>query len=252
VAIFPNPVAGAYATAGVAEAPSGALSTAGPDQVHIRYVSAGYYEIQMPGAQWEALVPAPNDANGQVLAPASGTQNIPFLIISDSKSMGFRYSELAHWYGAGDHQGWAAFGTPTAASQVPVTGSATYQGIVRGTSDVVGSDDALASPYDVPIEGSVTLTFNFGQGTLGGSMTASLVPYWDPSTSLGTFSFVDTVYSVGGTNYSGKFNTSVGGSNFFLGQFTGPNAAETIGAWALPFVIGGQTHQGFGGWIAKQ
>jgi hypothetical protein len=44
------------------------------------------------------------------------------------------------------------------------------------------------------------------------------------------------------------------GPNFFLGQFTGPNAQETIGAWALPFIYSddGQVHQAMGAWIAKK
>jgi hypothetical protein len=254
VSIFANPAAGTFATAGVSESSGGALSTADSDQVHIRYNSAGYYEIQMPAAQWEGLVPAPGggSSNPVLLAPASAQQGGPLFIISDAKAIGYQFSELAFWRGSSGRQGWAAFGTPTAASQVPVSGTATYAGMVSGTSDVVGTDDQLASPYDVPIEGTVTLTFDFGQGTLGGSMSVSLVPYWDPATSLGTFSFIDTVYSSGSATYSGKFDTSVGGSNYFLGRFTGPNAEETIGAWALPFVLGSQNHQGFGGWIAKK
>ena len=132
-----------------------------------------------------------------------------------------------------------------------MTGSATYNGLIGGTSDVKGTDDNLSGPYDVAISGSVKLTFNFGIGTLGGSMTAILSPRYSNAVPLGTFTFADTVYSAGSTNYSGRFDTSAGGANYFLGRFTGPNAQETIGAWALPFSHSGQSHQGFGAWIAK-
>jgi hypothetical protein len=81
------------------------------------------------------------------------------------------------------------------------------------------------------------------------------------SIPLGIYAFKDTVFSVGSPTYSGKFDTNVDGDNFFLGRFTGPNAEETIGAWALPFLFttGGETlqpdnkvHQSFGAWIAKR
>jgi hypothetical protein len=80
------------------------------------------------------------------------------------------------------------------------------------------------------------------------------------SLSLGTFAFKNSVFSIGSTDYSGKFDTSASGSNLFFGKFTGPNAEETIGAWGLPFVLDTgnaaitadhKTHQLFGAWIAK-
>ena len=110
----------------------------------------------------------------------------------------------------------------------------------------------MGGTYDVPVTGTVQLSFNFGAGTLGGSMSATLSPYYEDSTSLGTFTFANTVYSVGSATYSGQFSTSVNGQNFFLGQFTGPDAKETIGAWALPFVLSGSNQQAFGAWIAKR
>ena len=102
------------------------------------------------------------------------------------------------------------------------------------------------------MNGTVSLNFDFAQATLAGSMTLSLAGA-TPS-SLGTFNFKDTVFSVGSPTYSGKFDTSVAGDNFFLGRFTGPNAQETIGAWSLPFHFSGdgQDHQAFGAWIAKR
>src|SRR5438270_8628851 len=61
VSIFQNPVVGTFGTAGVSATPTGsgssmgftALSKADTDQVHIRYSNGGYYEIQMPGSNWD-------------------------------------------------------------------------------------------------------------------------------------------------------------------------------------------------------
>ena len=102
------------------------------------------------------------------------------------------------------------------------------------------------------LDGTVQLTFDFGKGTLDGNMTLALDDYGGGKTQLGTYSFTNTVFSAGSTVYSGKFDTSVAGQNYFLGQFTGPNAEETIGAWALPFIFDNADHQAFGAWLAKQ
>lgn len=271
ITIFPNPAAQSFASAGVSAAHTGSGSTAGfgtlsnadADQVHIRYTNAGFYEIQMPGAAWEKLTIAkgviPTDpGGGNDFQPQSAPQNGAYLVTSIARTLGYSYSELAAWSDGASRFGTVAFGPATAAGQVPVTGSATYSGIAGGSSDVVNSNSFDGS-YLVPVSGSVALNFDFANGALGGAMTLALADY--SSATIGTFAFKDTVFSVGSTAYSGKFATSVSGQNYFLGQFTGPNAEETIGAWALPFVFSngsstlspdGKTHQAFGAWIAKK
>ena len=147
---------------------------------------------------------------------------------------------------------------PTPAGQIPITGQASYAGIVRGQTDIV-TFNSFDGYYRVPVTGTVKLDFNFGSGSLGGAMDLALAD--TSSIPLGTFTFKDTTFGVGHTSYSGAFQASASGQNFFNGQFTGPNAQETIGAWALPFVFkagssslpaDNQTHQAFGAWTAKK
>ncbi len=52
------------------------------------------------------------------------------------------------------------YGIPTAAGDVPITGSADYSGEIRGLT----MDQA-------PVFGPILLSFNFGAGTLSGEMT---------------------------------------------------------------------------------
>ena len=262
--IFATPTVGTYASAGVSATATGSGSTLGfnavskadADQVHIRYAAAGYYEIQMPGNDWDRLIiqkgafPA-DPSTFNVLQPASAGQNEAFIGTSVSKLKGYTYSELASWSDFRTGKlGALAFGSPTPAGQVPVTGMATYDGTVSGTSDVVGYN-SFDGHYRVPVNGSVNLNFNFGSGSLAGSMNLGLNDY--TPTPLGTFTFKNTVFSAGSAIYSGQFDTGVAGQNFFFGQFTGPHAEETIGAWAVPFTYGanGETHQAIGAWIAK-
>ncbi len=124
--------------------------------------------------------------------------------------------------------GAVAFGAATLPGQVPVTGSSTYSEIVNGSSDVINSNSFDGS-YRVPVSGTVDLGFDFAKGTLDGSISLNLNDY-SPAT-IGTFAFKDTVFSVGSTAYSGKFATAASGQNYFLGQFTGPNARR--GDWRV-------------------
>ena len=114
--------------------------------------------------------------------------------------------------------------------------------------------------YPITIDGTVSLTFDFGAGNLGGSMTLSTPDGMQPL-KLGSFAFADPVYSVGSQTYSGSFATSEAGSNFFAGRFTGPRAEETNGTFAVPFRFStsgefiqadGHVHTAIGAWVAKK
>lgn len=242
----------------------GAISSADANQPHIRYTASGTYEVELPGGPVNGFTWHPLSLYGQGTAQTVLTDDTGDLqlVLSGSKDMGYQYSELASWRWGGtpDMIGAFAFGTLTPEGGVPITGSASYSGIVAGKSDVIASD-----PFDGPnrasVEGTVDLDFNFAAGTLGGAMSIGLVDLAGGPLALGTFDFKDTVFSAGSTSYSGKFDTTTTGDNFFLGKFTGPNAEETIGAWALPFILDAgnfaitadhQTHQAFGAWIAKK
>lgn len=270
VVIFSNPAPTEFASVGASiNGPGGNLDTyasaadrfgivsaADSDQAHIRYTAGGYYEIKLPSAEWDRLVHygglvGPTSANNY-FQPAGVQTNQAYLVTSNTRNDGYSYSEMGGWGSASASRwGAVAFGPPTPLAGVPTTGSATYQGKLIGSADVMSADFLYGGYVARAVEGTVSLNFNFAQSTLAGSMTLFLL---DPSpSSLGSFSFTDTVYSAGSPTYSGKFATGVAGDNFFLGRFTGPNAEETIGAWALPFHYSGdgQDHQAFGAWIAK-
>jgi len=273
VTIFAHPTVGEFASVGTWAGasdflnltdPLGPISKADADQPHIRYEANGTYEIDLPGNPvngftWHTLTLYGQGTAGTVLTDDTGDL---ILDLSDSKDKGYQYSELASWrWGEDDDMiGAFAFGNLTPDGGVPVAGSATYSGTVMGKSDVIASD-SFDGPNRASVEGSVNLDFNFASGSLTGAMTIGLNDAAGDALPLGTFNFKNTVFGVGSTDYSGKFDTSASGDNFFFGQFTGPHAEETIGAWALPFILkvgnstipaDHQTHQAFGAWIAKQ
>ena len=279
VTIFPSPSPAEYATVGASiSGPGGNLdeypggnsqfgdvSTADADQAHIRYTSGGYYEIKMQSADWDRLVPYKGlvnpPADNNYFQPQSVAMNFGYLVTRNSRLDGYSYSELGSWGSdAAARWGYVAFGDASPAGGVPITGLATFAGVVAGSADIMSPDYLYGGYYPAGIGGTVTLNFDFGKGTFGGAMDLLLDDGMQPL-ELGTFGFTQTVFSSGSTTYSGKFNATAAGDNFFLGQFTGPNGEETIGAWAMPFVfdVSGstltadhQTHQAFGAWIAKK
>ena len=277
VSIFANPSVGEFASMGTSalgsdtvnlNTPLGAISAADGDQLRIRYMADGSYQVEFPGGPVRGFTWHPLSLYGQGTAPTVLTDETRDLILSlsGSKDHGYQYSELGSWVWIGndfdnlDMIGADAFGTLTPNGAVPIAGSASYSGIIAGKSDVIASD-SFDGPNRANVSGTVDLNFNFAAGSLAGAMTVNLSDFSGDSLPLGSFNFKDTVYSTGSTSYSGKFDSTAAGDNFFLGKFTGPNAEETIGAWALPFVLNTgnatitadhQAHQAFGAWIAKK
>ena len=281
IKIFATPTVGDYASVGASVAgPGGTLdtysspnlqfgpiSTASGDQAQFRYTSGGFYEVKLASANYDRLVPYDGLANpdpntNNHFQPDSVAQNVAYVVTKNARDLGFAYSELAAWGSAAQGRyGYVGFGSPTPQGSVPTTGSATFAGLVQGTTDILAPDNLLGGYATLDVSGSVDLNFDFATGTLAGSMSLLLDGAGMNPATLGTFTFKDTVFSVGSTTYSGSFDTALAGQNFFLGRFTGPNAQETIGAWALPFLFvqtdalvppDGKTHQAFGAWIAKR
>lgn len=280
VRIFATPTVGEYASVGASisgpggnldtytskDARFGTVSTGSADQAHIRYTPGGYYEAKLAGSDWDRLVHYKGivdpSSDNNYFQPQSVPQNYAFVITRNSRNDGYLYSELAGWGSSADSRwGYVAFGLPTPAGSVPKTGSAQFKGVVSGNTDIMVADHLYGGYFPLSVDGTVSLNFDFGAGNLAGAMDLYLPVDGMNPRKLGTFTFTDTVFSTGSTTYSGSFDTAVAGQNFFLGQFTGPNANETIGAWALPFIFStggdavpadGLRHQAFGAWIAKR
>lgn len=270
VAILPQPVTGDFAVAGAwtnlgADGATfdGHIDSNPADQPQIRYTADGTYEIKLPGEDYGSLVHDPSAVNpaasdGSLVVDACcGSRPVTIL----SPNGGFTYSAIAKWnrpdldFAATTDSGVFAFGQATPAGDVPVTGSASYEGIAIGSTSVKvggyfpGAIDWWPA-YVMSAYGSVQLNFDFGHGTLGGHLDLN-VDAGPPVMSVGTFDFTQTVFSPGSNSYSGTFATSLPGTNSFSGLFTGPHAEETIGSWAVPFQLEGTTYQAWGAWAAK-
>ena len=209
------------------------------DQLQVRYdASSNLYEVQLPGSDtWSAL-----SAISESEAQGGGVRVV-------TQYGGYQYSNVIQWFADSLPSGVEAVGMSTPADGVPVIGTATY------TANAIGRTSESAGPALVvpEVAGTMTFNFDFAHGTLAGSALFDLDPEWHDYT-LGPFTFRDTVYSTGSTSFSGRFDTDVAGLNSFGGLFTGPNAEELMGNFALPYrsPIDSQIYQAAGAFVGRR
>ena len=183
VTIVNNPSVGSFGSVGAstnlletAASRFGPISTADADQPHIRYTSGALYEIQLPGKDWDSLVPYKGLANPTTdnvsFQPASAAESGALFNTITARWAGYSYSDYGAWYSRETGRyGWVAVGVPTAASAIPVMGSATYHGDVHGSADIMQTDPlSLPTHYPSSVDGKITLNFDFEKGTLAGAM----------------------------------------------------------------------------------
>lgn len=188
-----------------------------------------------------------NSTNNEVHDRGEPVPNLSVQLQHPSSSP-YTYTSFGGW-GAlscpmGCGAGVFAYGIPTAAGDVPISGGATYNGEIRGVTETA---------YGVG--GTVVLNFDFAAGTLSGEMNPYYAPVWD-AVGLGTYTFHDTVYSTGSTIFSGSFLLPSGatGHSWFSGIFTGPGASELQASWMAPYVdpLTSQSGTMAGVWIARR
>ena len=220
-------------------------------QPKIRYTAAGYYEIQLPGMSYDRLIHYRGlldpTTDNNFFQPSGVVTNGATLVISSSRLEGYNDSELASWTKADNLSGYVAFGVPAPPSALPVTGSFTYGGPVLGMVDITFEDYLYGGYYFTGATGTVTLSVDFRSYTVTGSLTVSI----DGAASK-TYQIAPMALDMGVHGFSGSFDADLTGYNQFTGLLTGPTAKEAIGNWAVAVLIGGQPHQFFGAWIAKQ
>jgi hypothetical protein len=230
------------------------------DPLQIRYdASRAVYEVKAGNFDWSAVTDAPDPSDGPnrnfTIAGQPNTSYFRTEAHNRAADPGdrYQYSNLAYWQASGadggDFGNVAAFGAATPASGVPVSGSASFQGLAVGEADIKDTGWGFATTR---LEGTVKLDFDFAAGFLSGSLALATACDCSNSVSTGTIAFSNPVYSRGSQTFSGSFATSVAGTNAFDGRFTGPGAEELIGSWSLPFLFEGATHQAWGAWLAKR
>jgi len=213
----------------------GDMSSAG---FSVRYdASSGLYLMAFPDAALAPFYHYTNDSpnstwwNGATIEPGGNSPASVSVLKSTNPLLPLTYTTLANFDTGGmggGFFGWIAFGTGTPTGGVPSTGSASYAAVIRGST-------VYNTGY---IQGTANLQFDFAGGALTGHLDPEFVSFSGigEGHSLGRYDFVNTVYSAGSTNYSGRLSqTGLSGTGSFSGQFTGPNAQELMARWSAPF-----------------
>jgi len=199
----------------------------------IRYdASAKEYVFDLPGWEpgtldvyqsgdryWNALLAGQPTGTKEVYIDVfrPGPQNWDFELT---------FTSFAQYYDAGSTVGVVAFGLPTASSAVPVAGTASYNAFAAATG----------APSYI-IRGSAVLHFDFGAGALSGQFDPYIYDQLLGNSPLGHYDFVNTVYGVGSTTFSGQLSSAaVTGHGSFEGQFTGPAAEELMARFTAPYI----------------
>ncbi len=133
----------------------------------------------------------------------------------------------------------AVSGVPTIVSDMPKSGSATYQTSLGGTAFAPGR----STPLSLQANSTATFSANFGAGTVATTLNLVGAGLNQPPVNFGSYSGTGTITS-GGPGFSGTL-TSVAGNQIsatgeFSGAFFGPQATEMGYAWYLAGGIGAQ------------
>lgn len=216
------------------------------DTVEFRWdADAKAYEIKFVSDQFVPLTLGDANANSENHYPPSSLYGFNL-----RKDLDFQYSNLAVIFenGWGTIQGHFAYGIPTAPSDVPVSGTASY------SADVYGQTGNGSSGW-IDVTGSANLNFDFAGGTLSGHFDPVLNSGNGTSASLGRYSFTSTVFGVGSTSFSGSLqHDTLNLSGAFNGLFTGPKAAELLAQWNATYRDPTTQSEGTmkGVWIGKK
>ncbi|MXO63839.1 transferrin-binding protein-like solute binding protein [Qipengyuania oceanensis] len=222
--------------------------------------------ITLPGLREGAIIPVnlngSLDANGQwqniyssqsiVLDGDSGRQDAlvtlqwPSAAVIGDETLS--YTSYGYWgddinidgQASSGTAGIFAYGQATDPARIPTSGTATFDGVVVGSSGNAYAGGGLYLDY---VTGTAQFRFDFGAGTLAGEMNPSVCP-WE-CYSLGTYQFVQTVLGVGSNSFSGSFAIDgVEVPSWFEGNFNGPDASELMARWKAPFTYPSTTEGG--------
>lgn len=211
------------------------IRTFGSDEVTIDYdPDTRNYTIAVPGHVAGHAVENTTDATPSamyryfdVIAPTDG-KRVGWASVATKYTLDLSHTAIGGFSWGGDHV-WFVTGIPTPRANVPVSGSATYEGQVKGWS-TEGTD----------IAGSLVLNFEFARALLGGSMSLTANNGSSTPLKIGDYQVINGTHSLGSNRFTGNFLSPGGlaGSTLLEGSLMGPDASEVGGRWRVPIRLG--------------
>ena len=145
------------------------------------------------------------------------------LIVLSPKDATYSYLSLIRWQaieasGTGPY-GVMGIAQPTPAGQIPLSGTASYDGTVFG---------AIAGNSWDTLGGTARLNVDFATGTLAGSVDLSLNCLWGCSYPATTYLVSGGTFARGDRIFSGSLSRGGATTGQLSGTFAGPAAAELL------------------------
>lgn len=208
--------------------------------VTIAYTAASdSYRLTAPDGATFTFTPAmaqpPSTPGTQIWVGVTGNQRDQLTLTVPGAASGvpLSYTILGSWGRIDTTTNTGTFrlavgGSPTLATDMPRTGSATYSAGTGGT--MVSSGTA----YNLQGNSTMTFSANFAANSVTTALTLAGTPLPSPSgpvTSFGTFNGTGTISSTG-SGFTGTL-TGTGATGLFSGGFFGPQALEMAMAWYL-------------------
>ena len=147
----------------------------------------------------------------------------------------YRYVSFANWLAgaridnSSSTLSYGVYGIaqPTPAGNVPVSGTARYDGHISGYMAGNAADF---------LSGTARFDFDFSSAQVTGNMAVSLSCFMGCSYSSTNYTFEDTVFGVGSTSFSGRLiSEGIPSAGYFSGLFAGPEASELMASFKMPF-----------------
>jgi hypothetical protein len=127
---------------------------------------------------------------------------------------------------------YGVWGYPTANSDMPTTGSATYTARVAGRAVTGGAGGTV-----VRLGGTATITVNWGTGAVGITANVTTVAAGGVETPYGTFTGTGSI-AVGANTFTGNFGPASPIPGNLTGAFFGPQGAEIGISFAASGMVG--------------
>jgi len=220
-----------------------------PD-LQIRYLAAtNTYQMNVREEGWQSMIPACSPVESCNQFYFDNSYN--YAISTDATGGDYQFSNLIQ-VGAEGIQFFAGFGLATQPSDIPTTGAAQYDGVLKGGSDANWVDGWGAN--NAWISGTIFFDVDFASGSVDGKIDPVVTFEWndfslDPLTMSGHLLGSDW-----SNVFAGIFITNLSGTANWTGVFAGPNAEEAIGGFTFPYILpaDGNQYQASGAWIAKR
>jgi hypothetical protein len=202
-------------------------STTGYNPGYLVPVNATLSPANLDTSQTSATFTVYTDANQttRIFNTGAGNPAIQLTYVSFADVTQTAYSSLVGNSYATEH--YLVFGLQTSAQAMPISGTASYSGVVYGSGAFQQSGGA------VTLAGTGQMTANFGTSAFTSTLALNITPTGGVAQSLGNIAYTGTISA---STFGGGYTDGAFSQGYMAGAFYGPVANEVGAAFNLNLV----------------